>query len=174
MIPPWLMSKAVKVGAIVLVVVLVLWKAYDLGGDHVRADWEKERAQLAQAHAEEVQRLESINRKVEVRYMDRVRVVKEKGEVRVKYVPKYITKEDDSKCDISPSFVELHDSAAEGRLPDPSPSAEFDAGVAAPKLSEVGQTVVTNYNKFHEMRTQCEALQEWASSLSRGRERQVD
>lgn len=162
----------------VLVLILLLggiWGiGYKAGGDSVHRKWQKERASIALAHAKEVERLQAVNRRVEVRYIDRVQPVLQRQKERIKYVTKYITKEDNSKCSISPSFVELHDSAAEDRVPSrPSPS-EFVAGVAPPELSDVAETVADNYGKFHEMRVQCEALQEWASELSKQPHNPVD
>ena len=93
--------------------------------------------------------------------------VEKVGETIIKEVPVYITKEDDAQCSISPSFVELHDAASANRLPDPHPPAEFAQGVAEPRLSDVGWTVVANYNKFHAMKAQCSALQEWAKGLEK-------
>ncbi len=122
-------------------------------------------AQLEAEHNDEVLRLQSVNRNVEIRYMDRIRVVEKAGEERIKYVTKYITKEDDDRCDISPSFVELHDAAAQDRMPEPGAPGEFDAGTTQPQLSDVGRTVVTNYSTCHAIREQLKALQEWAREI---------
>jgi len=148
-----------------LLVAGVLLGTYNLGRNHSEAVAEAERQELRAAHAEEVARLEKLKRRVEIRYMDRVRVVKEKGEETVKYVEKLVTKEDDSKCDISSGFVELHDSAAENRLPNPGASGSADGTTTGVALSEVGRVIVTNYNVCHQIREQLKSLQEWVRGL---------
>ena len=90
-------------------------------------------------------------------YIDRIQVVKEKGNEIVKY----INKESDSKCELPNSFVVLHDAAAKNELPDPSRAS--NAGASDIKLSGATTTIVQNYGTCWEIREQLKALQEWVS-----------
>lgn len=93
------------------------------------------------------------------KYVTKVQVVKEKGDVIIKEVPKYITKESDAKCTLPNSFVMLHDSASKNEVPDSTRVAdETTSGV---KLSTATGTVVGNYSICHQNSEQLKALQEW-------------
>jgi hypothetical protein len=103
--------------------------------------------------------------KVVTKFVDRVQIVKEKGDVIVQKVPEYITKESDAKCTIPNGFVVLHDAAAKSEVPDSSRgSNEAPSGVA---LSTVGKTVVENYTTCHQNVEQLKALQEWVKTQER-------
>ena len=58
---PWVLgflSKGLfKWGLGLTFLVGILWKSYDLGADHVRAQWDLERAQTASVNAQEIARL---------------------------------------------------------------------------------------------------------------------
>ena len=49
---------------------------------------------------------------------------KNKHDTIIKYVPKYITKEDDSKCIIPDSFVRLHNYSAKDSIPESATRAD--------------------------------------------------
>ena len=100
--------------------------------------------------------------KVVTKYIDRVQIVKEKGDAIVQKVPEYITKESDAKCTIPNGFVVLHDAAAKGEVPDSTRDVnEAASGVA---LSTVGKTVAENYTTCHQNVEQLKALQEWVKT----------
>ena len=97
--------------------------------------------------------------KIVTKYVDRVQIVKEKGDAIVQKIPEYISKESDAKCTIPNGFVVLHDAAAKGEVPDSSrDSNEAASGIA---LSSVGKTVTQNYTICHQTEEQLKALQEW-------------
>jgi hypothetical protein len=111
----------------------------------------------------EIARIEKQSKEVTVRvekqYIEKTKVIKEKGDKIVEYVDRYITKEADSRCVIPVNVVELHNSAAKNELPDPARVAnEAPSGVA---LSTTTKTVVENYNLANEIRQQLISLQEW-------------
>lgn len=93
------------------------------------------------------------------KYIDRVKIVKEKGDVIVKEVPKYISVKSDAECIIPKSFVLLHDSAAKNEVPDST--GVIDESASTTKLSTVTETVVINYNTYYELAEQLKSLQEW-------------
>lgn len=116
--------------------------------DQTRAEVERIKKESAEATV-----------RVEKDYQVKTKIIKEKGDKIVEYVDRYITKEIDARCDIPVNVVELHDSAAKNKLPDPARVAnETSSGVT---LSTTTKTVVENYNLANEIRQQLISLQEW-------------
>lgn len=96
-------------------------------------------------------------------YVEKVKVVKEKGDIIYEKVPVYITKEDDARCIIPNGFVVLHDSAVQNAVPEtPRSINEKPSGV---ELSEATKTIIVNYNKYHEVVEQLVALQKWVKEM---------
>lgn len=100
-----------------------------------------------------------VNTQIVTKYVDRVKVIKEKQDARVEYVDRFITKESDAKCDVPNAFVVLHDSASKNELPPgPGPSYEGTSGI---KISEVGKVITDNYTTCYELREQVKSWQDW-------------
>lgn len=59
---------------------------------------------------------EKITIKEVTKYIDRIKVIKEKGETVVKEIPIYITKNTDDRCTLTLGVLRAHDSAA-GEVP---------------------------------------------------------
>ncbi|MBU9606046.1 hypothetical protein [Burkholderia multivorans] len=95
--------------------------------------------------------------KIVTRYVDRVRVVREKGDTIVKEVPVYVDREADRACVVPLGFVRVHDAAA-ANVPVGHP-ASTDAAAAGVALSAVAATVADNYTSCHENAEQLIALQ---------------
>ena len=134
------------------------------GAGHVQAQWDGTVQQQAlQATAV---REEQAQATVEVitEYVDRVRVVREKGDTIIKEVPVYVPVQADAACTINRGFVRLHDAAAAGALPEPARDA--DAAAADVALSTVAATVATNYETCHETAEQLRALQTWVREMA--------
>ena len=102
--------------------------------------------------------------KVVTQYVDRVRVVREKGDTIIKEVPVYVPVQADAACTINRGFVRLHDAAAAGELPEPARDA--DAAAAGIALSAVAGTVATNYQTCHENAEQLRVLQAWIAEVA--------
>lgn len=96
------------------------------------------------------------------KYVDRIKVVKEKGDVIIKEVPKYISEKSDAGCVIPKSFVVLHDSSSRNEVPDST--GGIDESASTTKLSTVTETVVGNYTIYHQTAEQLKALQEWVKT----------
>lgn len=102
-----------------------------------QAYWEAKvkEAQLLVAKKE----TQSAEKTVEVvtKYVDRVRKVKEKSDVIIREVPKYITKEVDSGCNIPDSIRMLHNRASRNEVPETAGSSDAtstsDTGTTAGK-----------------------------------------
>ena len=84
-----------------------------------KAEWKNKynriQVELAQIREENL-RLEAESEKITVneviRYVDRVRVVREKAQEIIREVPVYITPEDNDRCVIPDGFISLHNKAA--------------------------------------------------------------
>jgi len=96
-----------------------------------------------------------ITKEIQIQYVDRVKVIKEKGDEVIKYV----TTNNDSDCKLHNSTVELHDAAAENRIPDPA--TRTDEGPSGVALSEETRAVIENYNTYNQVAEQLRSLQQW-------------
>ncbi|WP_419685786.1 hypothetical protein ACN22W_00980 [Burkholderia theae] len=95
--------------------------------------------------------------KVVTQYVDRVQVVREKGDTIIKKVPVYVDREADRACVVPVGFVRVHDGAvANVPVGDPGSADAAPSGVA---LSAVAATVAGNYTTCHENAEQLIALQ---------------
>lgn len=130
------------------------------GAGHVQARWDTAvQQQTLQATAiRERQALATV--KVVTEYVDRVRIVREKGDTIIKEVPVYVPVQADAACTINRGFVRLHDATAAGELPEPARDA--DAAATGIALSAVAGTIANNYQTCHENAEQLRALQGWA------------
>ena len=133
------------------------------GAGHVQSQWDAAVHQQTLQIAAVRQRQAEATVQVVTRYVDRVRVVREKGDTIIKEVPVYVPVQADAACTINRGFVRLHDAAAAGELPEPARDA--DAASAGIALSAVAGTVAANYQTCHENAEQLRALQAWVSEI---------
>lgn len=82
------------------------------------------------------------------KYVDRVRLMREKGNTIIKEVPVYVPAQADAACTVNLGFVRLHDAAAAGELT--TPARDSDAAASSIALSTVATTVAANYQTCHE------------------------
>ena len=138
---------------------LLICGIYMEGGVSNQERWEAKVSEAKIEIAKKETESAEATTKVVTKYVTKVQIVKEKGDVIVKEVPKYISKESDAKCPIPNSFVVLHDSAVKNEVPDSTRGVdETTSGV---KLSTVTSTVTGNYSICHQNSEQLKALQEW-------------
>ena len=133
------------------------------GAGHVQSQWDAAVHQQTLQIAAVRQRQAEATVQVVTRYVDRVRVVREKGDTIIKEVPVYVPVQADAACTINRGFVRLHDAAAAGELPEPA--RDTDAAAAGIALSAVAGTVATNYQTCHENAEQLRALQGWVREM---------
>lgn len=129
------------------------------GASHVQAkcDAAKAAQQQAQAQAQISQAETTVQ--VVTQYVDRIQVVREKGDTLAQEIPVYVPVQADAACTVHRGFVSLHDAAAAGELP--TAPGDADAPTEGLALSAVATTVVTNYQTCHENAEQLKALQDW-------------
>lgn len=133
------------------------------GASHVQAQWDAAIQQQALQTAAVRERHAQATVKVVTQYVDRVRIVRDKGDTIFKEVPVYVPVQADAACTINRGFVRLHDTAAAGELPEPARDA--DAAATGIALSGVAETVAANYQTCHENAEQLRALQAWVSEI---------
>jgi hypothetical protein len=133
------------------------------GADHAQAQWDAAIQQQTLKATATRERQAQATVKVVTQYVDRVRVVREKGDTIINEVPVYVPVQADAACTINRGFVRLHDAAAAGDLPEPARDA--DAPAAGLALSAVAGTVAANYQTCHENAEQLRALQMWVREM---------
>ena len=129
------------------------------GASHVQAQWDAATATQQQALAQAQFRQAEATVQVVTQYVDRIQVVREKGDTLIQEIPVYVPVQADAACTVHRGFVSLHDVAAAGELPESARDADAPAEGLA--LSAVAATVVTNYQTCHENAEQLKALQDW-------------
>lgn len=148
-----------KIPAKIISLLLIIVSSYFIGFSDASEEWKKE----IELQNKEIERLNSLSEQVTERivteYVDKVVYVKQKGKDIVKQIPVYITKENDDNCIINNGFVQLHDDAAKNQVS--NTTSTINAEASDIRLSKVGETVAENYNKYHQLETQLELLQQW-------------
>ena len=129
------------------------------GAGHVQAQWDAATTAQQKAQAQVQIRQAEATVQVVTKYVDRVQIVREKGDTLIQEIPVYVPVQADAACTVHRGFVSLHDAAAAGQLPEPARDADAPAEGLA--LSAVAATVVTNYQTCHENAEQLKALQDW-------------
>jgi hypothetical protein len=129
------------------------------GASHVQAQWDAATAAQQQALAQVQTRQAEATVQVVTQYVDRIQIVREKGDTLIQEIPVYVPVQADAACTVHHGFVSLHDAAAAGELPEPARDADAPAEGLA--LSAVAATVVSNYQTCHENAEQLKALQDW-------------
>jgi hypothetical protein len=149
--------------ALVALAVALLGFGWIKGASHVQAQWDAAIASQALQVATVRQHQAEVTVKVVTEYIDRVRIVREKGETIIKEVPVYVPVQADAACRINRGFVRLHDAAAANELP--AAATDADAAAAGIALSTVATAVAGNYRICHENAEQLRALQQWAGEM---------
>ncbi len=129
------------------------------GASHVQAQWDAATTAQQKAQAQVQIRQAEATVQVVTKYVDRVQIVREKGDTLIQEIPVYVPVQADAACTVHRGFVSLHDAAAAGQLPEPARDADAPAEGLA--LSAVAATVVSNYQTCHENAEQLKALQDW-------------
>ncbi len=150
--------------ALVLLAAALIGFGWIKGASHAQAQWDAAIQQQTLQAAVVRERQAQATVKVVTKYVDRVRVVREKGDIIIKEVPVYVPVQADAACTINRGFVRLHDAAAAGELPEPARDA--DASAAGLALSAVAGTVAANYQTCHENAEQLSALQAWVGEMA--------
>jgi len=145
--------------ALVLLAAALIGFGWIKGADHIQAQWDAAVQQQTQQDTAVREQQAQATVQVVTQYVDRIQVVREKGDTLIQEVPVYVPVQADAACTVHRGFVSLHDAAAAGELP--TPPGDPDAPAEGLALSAVAVTVVTNYQTCHENAEQLKALQDW-------------
>lgn len=169
MIPVKLPWKWIIIAGLIVAALGMLWAAHlDYGAEQraagakgVQDKWDE----AVRRGKAEVARLKSEAGKVttvtEVKYVDRVQYIREKGETIVKTVEVFVPVTSDPKLNyVDGGFRVFHDAAASNTIPNP---AEIP-NAAPTTLTEVAATVAENYERANVCFATVEAWQEWATA----------
>ena len=133
---------------------------YNAGQEDVQGKWDAEHARMAAEIADLKTKQGKVTTKVETKYVDRIKTIREKGDVIVREVPVYVPAD---SCDLPGGFRVLHDAASQGIVPDPA-----DIPDAAPvPAQEAAGTVAGNYSTCLQNAEQLTGLQEWVREQQR-------
>jgi len=143
----------------VIGVIALALSIYRYGVIQEREEWSLRVSEANTRIAELETQAQKVTIKTIIEYVDRIKIVKEKGDAIIVKVPVYINKRADDGCTINDGFVVLHDAAAKNEVPEsPRDSHENASDIT---LSTVGETIARNYQTYHEIREQLESLQQW-------------
>lgn len=136
-------------------IVTILFAVWTDGKMREREKWEAKAAIAEKAIAEK--KVEQAEKTVEIvtEYVDRVQVVKEKGQTIIKEVPVYVQND----ADLSGGFRVFHDATASNELPDSTRIANAETV----PIEDAATTIAENYQRCHENAEQLIALQKWSS-----------
>lgn len=149
--------------AVVLMAALIYGAGWFEGAAHIQSQRDAEHQAAALVAAKQAERQAQAVAKVVTEYVDKIKVVHDKGATIIKEVPVYVPANADADCDIRFGFVRLHDAAATNTIPGPPGAA--DAAPAGIALSTVAETVAANYQRCHENAEQIIAWQQWAMAM---------
>ena len=147
--------------ALLAAIVGGIWTVrHRIASAEARAATAETRAGRLQAELKQAQ----MGERVVTVYVDRVRIVRERGATITREIPVYVTAKADAACPIPAGFVRVHDAAAQG-VPLGEPAGDPDAPAPGVTLSAVADTVAGNYTACHEAGAQLTALQVWLRGL---------
>lgn len=132
------------------------WKLYDLGQDHKQAEWDAavERGKVILRNMQTNQG--TVTTKVVTETVEKIKVVKEKGDVIVKTVKVLVPSD---SCPLPGGFRVLHDAAAANTIPDTSQGA-----TAEPVPAQTAATTVTeNYTTCNAAIADLQGLRQWVT-----------
>lgn len=137
-LPAWVWRAA----AIVLVILALFATGWIYGSGHVQKQWVEERGQRAIAEVKlRAARVEVVT-KIETKYRDVERLVHITKNVIVEGVPNYVTKSDDSACELRNGFLRDYDASLRNESPGPAVSSDREpAGIA---LSDATKVIAEN------------------------------
>lgn len=127
---------------------------YNAGQASTQAKWDAAVAAQAVADAKLGTQQAEVTERIVTRYVDRIKVVREKGKTIIQEVPRYVSATD---CPLAPGFRVFHDAAAAGEVPDPAAVAD---AAPVPAATAAG-TIASNYGTCHETAATLTALQAW-------------
>lgn len=145
--------------AIAACAVGLYWLGHTSGAARVQERWDAAVAKQAAVDAQASAASAAVTTVEVVKYVDRVRLVRERADTVVKEIPSYVSPAADAACTVPAGFVRVHDAAA--RAEDAGPAGGDDDAATGIALSAVTETVAGNYGTCNLIREQLIGLQGW-------------
>lgn len=142
---------------LVLILGISGWKLYDLGRDHKQAEWN---ASIARGKiiVEGLKNKQAIvTTRVVTQTVERVRNIKEKGDVIVRQVKVFVP---DGSCQLPGGFRLLHDAAATNAIPNSAGAADAEPVPA----QTAATTVAENYTTCNAAIADLSGLRQWVQT----------
>jgi hypothetical protein len=146
--------KAYAGGVLLALVVGAVVGAYFYGKHTVQEKWDREIASAKGAAKDIKAGQNSVSTTIKTVYVDRIKVVKEKGDVIYKQVPVLIPAD---SCPLPGGFRILHDAAATNSIPG---TAEGTDAAEVP-VRDAASTIVSNYTTCNSAIVNLYSLRDW-------------
>lgn len=153
------MSILTKIGITIIPIAAIIAAFFVYGAAEYNKGVSTTKAQYANQVAKTNTASIKATTQVVTKYIDRVQVVKEKGDTIIKKVPVYVTKEDDTKCVINTGFVQLWNDANQMRISDPASITNETASSVV--LTDVAAQHAAEAKLAHQTEEQLISLQDW-------------
>ena len=161
-----------KLSILLLVIVLLVFSfSYTAfyfkreGYEEAMAAWMIEKDKLEVKLKQMEDKSSIVTTEVVTKYVDRVKVIKEKAKEIYVEVPKIITIEDDSKCIINNGFVRLWNETNTGEYNPVSETASgIDGETSEVRLSDVASQHITEMTHCKVAEERLNSLQDWLTS----------
>lgn len=148
---PW---QVYACAGVVVVLGISGWKLYDLGQDHKQSEWDESIARGKVIVEQLKSKQGTVTTKIVTQTVERIKIVKEKGDTIVKRVEVLIPA---STPDLPGGFRVLHDAAAANTVPD---STEGTNAEPVP-VRTASSTIARNYETCHLAITELQGLRQW-------------
>lgn len=150
---------AVLVTALIFIPVRCQKQKYiDQGKAEVQEKWdaavERGKAEVAKLKRQQT----VVTTKTEYVYLDKIKVIKEKGDEIIKRVEVFVPTD---SCKLDGGFRVFHDAAVQNRIPD---TAEIP-NAAPTTATDVAATVAENYKQCHVAYARVNAWETWAKEM---------
>jgi hypothetical protein len=136
-----------------------LYFVYSKGEEHIQIQWDAEKIKIAAEIKVLKDKADIITTVVETKYVERIKIVKQKGDTIYVKVPEYITQADNDRCVINLGAVRVWNAAIENNIP--APANETDRGPANISLAEVVANAATNFTTCNLYIEQNKGLKQW-------------
>jgi len=147
-----------KILAMPFALVIIGFGLFYEGNYYGTKDYRARIAEMEENVKEVVVESEKVNTIVQTKYVDKIKIVKEKADENIKIIEKVVTQYD-NKCELSNAAIVLHDSASQNTVSPSSGSAV--EGTSKVKISDVLRTVTDNYATYYQTREQVIGWQQW-------------
>jgi ABC-type Na+ efflux pump permease subunit len=151
----------------IVIVVMVLLAVYTIGrvqgGASVQEDWDSQKLHQELANSFAAKEQAEQNVKVVTQYVDRIKVVHDKGETITKEVKVYVDNKADANCSVPNGFGVLWNAANRGELP--TAARDSNEATSPIVLSDIATQHSNEAEICRETEQQLISLQAWVRDV---------